>query len=150
MPAHRAIHIYNRQRMHRVDLPWLRRLAPLALALCEGEGIVPGMPLDALGEVEVSIVSDRAIAQVHRQFLQITGPTDVITFEYGEIVISAETAARYAAQYNQPLVHEIGLYIIHGVLHLNGHDDLAEPAASRMKQTQTAILKRVLNSMDAR
>ena len=147
MAAHRAIHIYNRQRTNRVDLPWLRRFAPLALAECEGEGIALGTPLESLEEIEVSIVSDRASAKVHHQFMNIPGPTDVITFEHGEIVISVETAAGYAAQYNQLLDHEIGLYIIHGILHLNGHDDLAEPAASRMNQAQSAILKRVLLSM---
>jgi probable rRNA maturation factor len=146
MAASRAIHLFNRQRTVRFDLPWLRRLAPIALAECEREGIAPGTPLESLAEIEVSIVSDRAIANVHRRFMNIPGPTDVITFEHGEIVISAETAARYALEYNQRLEHELALYIIHGLLHLNGHDDLAEPAASRMKQTQSALLRRVLQA----
>jgi probable rRNA maturation factor len=147
--APRAVHLYNRQRTIRFDLPWLRRFAPLALAECEGEGIAPGAPLESLEEIEISIVSDRAIAQVHRRFMDIAGATDVLTFEHGEIVISAATAARYAREYAQPLEHELGLYIIHGILHLNGHDDLAEPAASRMKAAQSAILRRVVRTLDA-
>jgi probable rRNA maturation factor len=148
MAAPRAIHLYNRQRTVRFDLPWLRRFAPVALAECEGEGIAPGAPLEGLEEIEVSIVSDRAIAKVHRRFMKIAGATDVITFEHGEIVISAETAARYARENGQRLEHEIGLYIIHGILHLNGHDDLTESAASRMKRTQAEILRRVLRGLD--
>jgi probable rRNA maturation factor len=145
----RAIHLYNRQRTVRFDLPWLRRFAPVALADCEGEGIVAGSPLESLEEIEVSIVSDRAIAAVHRRFMDIAGATDVLTFEHGEIIISAATAERHARAYGHPLEHEVGLYIIHGILHLNGHDDLAEPAASRMKETQEAVLRRVLGMLSA-
>ena len=146
MAASRAIHLFNRQRTIRFDFPWLRRLAPIALAECEGEGIAPGAPLESLVEIEVSIVSDRAIADVHRRFMNIPGPTDVITFEYGEIVISAETAARYALEYNQRIEHELALYVIHGLLHLNAYDDLIEPAASQMKQTQSVLLRRALQA----
>jgi probable rRNA maturation factor len=149
MAARRTIHVYNRQRTVRFDLPWLRRFAQVALAECEGEGIAPGTPLEALAEIEVSIVSDRAIADVHRRFMNIAGATDVITFEHGEIIISAETAARYAREYGQHLEHELGLYIIHGILHLNGHDDLAEPAAARMKERQEVTLRRVLRTFRA-
>ena len=87
MAAPRAIHLYNRQRTIRFDLPWLRRFAIVALAQCEGEGIAFGVPLESLEEIEVSIVSDRAIAGVHRRFMNIPGATDVITFEHGEIII---------------------------------------------------------------
>jgi probable rRNA maturation factor len=147
MAAPRAIHLHNRQRKIQFDLPWLRRFAPLALAACEAEGIVPGTPLESLSEIEVSIVSDRAIAQVHQRFMNIAGPTDVITFEHGEIIIGAGTAARQAREYGQPIEHELSLYILHGILHLNGHDDLAEPAATRMKETQTALLRRLLKAV---
>jgi len=150
MAAPCVIHLFNRQRTVRFDLPWLRRLAPVALAQCEAEGIAPGAPLETLEEIEVSFVSDRTIADVHRRFMNIPGATDVITFEHGEIVISAATAARYASQYGLPLEHELGLYVIHGLLHLNAHDDLSEPAASRMKKTQAAILRRVLKALDSK
>ncbi len=147
MAASRAIHLYNRQRTVRFDLPWLRRFAPLALAECEGE-TAPGAPLESLAEIEVTFVSDRGIAGVHSRFMNIPGATDVLTFEHGEIVISAPTAARYALEYAHPLEHELGLYIIHGLLHLAGHDDRAEPAAARMKERQEAILRRVVNRLD--
>jgi probable rRNA maturation factor len=144
MAGRRAIQVFNRQRGERIDLGWLRRFAPLALAECEAEGIAPGVPLEGLREIEVTLVSDKTIAGVHRQFMNVPGATDVITFEHGEIVIGARTAAGYAREHGQLLEHEIGLYIIHGILHLNGHDDLAEPAASRMKEAQARILERVL------
>jgi probable rRNA maturation factor len=148
MAACRVIHVHNRQRTVRFDLPWLRRFAEVALAKCEGKGIAQGEPLESLEEIEVSIVSDRVIAGVHRRFMDIAGATDVITFEHGEIIIGAGTADRHARRYGQRVEQELGLYIIHGILHLNGHDDVAEPAASRMKETQAVILNRSLRALD--
>jgi probable rRNA maturation factor len=145
-----VICVYNRQRRIPFDLPWLRRFATAALAECEGEAMARGAPLESLEEIEVSIVSDRAIAAVHRQFMNIAGATDVITFDHGEIVIGAGTAERYAREHRERLEHELGLYIIHGILHLNGYDDLAEPAAARMRERQEAILRRVVRAADSR
>ena len=51
------------------------------------------------------------------------GPTDVITFEHGEIIVSATTAERQARREDETLDRELARYIIHGVLHLNGHLD---------------------------
>jgi probable rRNA maturation factor len=81
--------------------------------------------------------------------MALEGATDVITFEHGELVISAETAARHAGDYAQRLEHELGLYIIHGILHLNGYDDLEEPAAARMLERQRSLLERVFRILGA-
>jgi probable rRNA maturation factor len=148
MAVTRAIQVFNRQRTVRFDLPWLRRFARVALAECERDGVAQGTPLESLEDIEVSIVSDRAIAGVHRRFMKIAGATDVITFEHGEIIISAATAERHAREYGERLEHELGRYIVHGILHLNGHDDLAEPAASRMKEAQEAVLRRMLDALE--
>ncbi|HSH95705.1 MAG TPA: rRNA maturation RNase YbeY, partial [Roseimicrobium sp.] len=118
------IHVHNRQRTVKVGLPWLRRIAEVALRHClpcSGDG---RFALQALAEVEVSIVSDRVIADVHDRFMGIPGATDVITFEHGEIITSAQTAERQGREHGQPVDHELALYIIHGLLHLNGYDDL--------------------------
>jgi len=93
----------------------------------------------------VTIISDEAIAEVHEKFMHIPGATDVITFEHGEIVISVDTAKRYAREYKQPLARELLLYIIHGLLHLNGYDDRQPVDAARMKRVQTEILRTVLD-----
>ena len=77
----------------------------------------------------------------------IAGATDVITFEHGEIVISAETAERQGREYGQGVEREIGLYVIHGILHLNGYDDVEVEAAARMRERQAGILAAVLRVM---
>ena len=103
---------------------------------------VPAL-LGDLEEVEVSLVDDAAIAAVHEEFMNDSTPTDVITFHHGEIVISVETAIRYAEEQGHPAEREALLYVIHGLLHLNGHDDLSEPAREIMHQTQERLLAMV-------
>ena len=49
------------------------------------------------GEIFVWLISDRRMAHLHRKFLGLSGPTDVLTFQHGEIFISVETARRQRA-----------------------------------------------------
>lgn len=112
---------------------------PLALEYpAHGGGV-----LADLEEVEVSIVSDEVIAQVHEDFMDIPGATDVITFEHGEIVISAETAREYGTRYGNSFERELMLYIIHGLLHLAGHEDEDAEERAEMEKIQTRILEQV-------
>ena len=83
----------------------------------------PGVLRD-LNEVDVVLVSDRRMAGLHRRFLDAGGATDVITFDHGEIFISTETAKRQAAEFGSTTKRELQLYILHGLLHLHGFDDL--------------------------
>ncbi len=120
----------------------------MGLREIEGMGVGKGTALEGVGEVEVSVVSDTRIAEVHLRFMGIAGATDVITFEHGEIVISAETAARQAGEYGTGLEREMGLYVVHGLLHLNGYDDMTEEDAARMRGAQEAILTRVVDKLN--
>lgn len=139
-----TISIQNRQRAVRFDLRWLRAVGRCALEKCLDECADGRFALRALPEVEVTIVSDRVIARVHEDFMAIPGATDVITFEHGEIVISAETARAYAADYGHTLEEELALYTIHGLLHLNGFEDATSRDAARMSKVQTRVLKSCL------
>ena len=138
------ISVHNRQRKIRVRLPWLRRLATAALPICARHSADGRFALRSLEEVEVVIVSDRIIAEVHERFMNIPGPTDVITFEHGEIVMSAETAAAYATRYRVSVEMELALYTVHGLLHLNGYDDGSARDAARMRKIQKRILQACL------
>ena len=80
------------------------------------------------------------MAPLHRQFLHQTGPTDVLTFQHGEIFISVETAKRHAHAFGNSLVRELYLYIVHGLLHLHGFDDRTPAGARKMKAMQEKIL----------
>lgn len=138
------IQLRNLQRRVALDLAWLRRFAGVALEQCRDRSADERFALRGLDEISVAIVSDRRIAQVHEEFMNVQGATDVITFDYGEIVISAETARRAAGKFGGRVEHEIGLYLMHGLLHLNGFDDRTRADRARMFRAQGRIMKACL------
>ena len=140
-----TIAVHNRQKRVRFDLPWLKKIARSALGECS-KRVAPGTALSSLEAVDVTIVSDEEIAAVHKGFMDLPGATDVITFDHGEIIISADTAVQNAAHFVQPLEHELALYVIHGLLHLNGYDDQQPAAAAQMRQLQESILRQCLDA----
>ena len=76
----------------------------------------------------------------------IPGATDVLTFEHGEIVMSAQTAALYAAEHGHRVEVELALYTVHGLLHLNGFEDTTSRGAARMQKVQSRVLKECLET----
>jgi len=139
-----TIEVHNRQRTVLLRVPWLRKLARAALDHCAESSADGRFALRHLETIEVSIVSDRVIAAVHERFMHIQGPTDVITFDHGEIVASAPTAAVQARKRGHSVEQELALYIVHGLLHLNGYEDAAPRDAARMRRTQQRILQACL------
>jgi probable rRNA maturation factor len=139
-----TITLTNRQRRVPLKLGWLRRFAWLALSECQGECADGRYALRHLPEVEVTILSDRVIGELHEEFMNIPGPTDVITFEHGEIVMSAETAKEYAREHGHSTEEELALYTVHGLLHLNGFEDTTSRDAVRMHKVQNRIWKSCL------
>ncbi|MEX0702423.1 MAG: rRNA maturation RNase YbeY [Planctomycetales bacterium] len=65
------------------------------------------------------------------------------TIDYleGEIVVSAEMAARRAAEFGWSPDDELVLYVVHGLLHLTGHDDGTEAERARMRSREREILQ---------
>jgi probable rRNA maturation factor len=133
------IEIHNRQRKVRLNMALLRRVTKFARPLCEPHSYDGVFALKALPLVEISIVSDATIARVHEEFMAVPGPTDVITFQHGEIIVSAETAWIQAAERGHTSQAELILYIIHGLLHLNGYDDTTTRACKVMARVQEKL-----------
>jgi len=135
------IRVRNLQRVVPINAASLENFARQALPLCLKSRKTKATDLTGLREIFVLLVSDRRMASLHRQFLNETGPTDVITFAHGEIFISAETARRHARAFRNSLERELRLYLVHGLLHLHGFDDRSKKDAGRMKKVQWQILK---------
>mgnify|MGYP000135595826 CR=1 FL=1 len=116
-----------------------QRFVPRAKAACARavRAVGPKLP------VVVVLLDDRAVAALHRRFFGERGPTDVITFRDGEICVSAETAAREARARGIPPLHELLLYVVHGALHLKGHDDATAAARARMRAAERRALRRL-------
>jgi probable rRNA maturation factor len=96
-----------------------------------------------LPEIAVWLVSDARMTALHQEFLKKQGSTDVITFQHGEIFISAEMARQNARRFGNSLQKELKLYIAHGFLHLAGFDDRNERAARKMRAAQARLLEAI-------
>ena len=138
-PAH--INVRNRQRKIPVNVADLQIFAGKALRQCLQLRKRKPTDLDKLHEVFVWLISDPRMASLHRKFMHQTGPTDVLTFQHGEIFISVETARRNARAFGSSLTGELRLYVVHGLLHLQGFDDRTQPGARKMKRVQQRILR---------
>jgi probable rRNA maturation factor len=106
-------------------------LVDLARTVLRGEGV-------ADAELSLAFVPEDEIAALHERFLGEPGPTDVLAFPLGEadgdgtrLLGDVVIAPAYAARTRDDLDAELRLLLVHGILHLLGHDheDDAERAA---------------------
>lgn len=112
-----------------------------------------GVVKSKLTELSIAIVDGRVMSRLHRDFLGIAGPTDVLTFELerdrrgnvtaGEIVICAPFGRKQAKLRRVPFRQEMLLYALHGMLHLCGYDDRTRSGFQRMHQTEDMILQQL-------
>lgn len=148
------IDLVNHQDLLEIDPDWLLGVARETL---EREQV-------DVAELVIAIVDDPAIHDVNREHLQHDYPTDVISFLYsvdesgrdlkslgtaprgqglvldGELVISAETAIRLAGEHHLRPEQELALYLVHGLLHLCGYDDLTPDEREKMREREQQIL----------
>ena len=118
-------------------------IAPDLIRLALARATHDDSPLHHLATLEAALVDDLTSARVHREFMDIDGATDVITFHHGEIVIGAEVAIRQATEYNEPPAREILRYLVHGILHLAGHEDTSDHDRALMEKSQEEIITEV-------
>ena len=128
-----------------------------------GAALLPGLALHALRaegaqgdwEINILVTDDAGIQVMHREYMDLDSPTDIMTFPYedeegfgpaepsatgGDIVISIETAAVNAADAGWTLEREMQFLVLHGVLHLLGWDDATAGHRAAMLGRQQAIL----------
>jgi probable rRNA maturation factor len=134
-----SIEVIVGNHQHVVEIPesWLtafEEIAHPAADLALAHAAQDDSPLSHLATLEVALVDDSTSDQVHRDFMDIEGPTDVITFHHGEIVIGVEVAQRQSDEYGEPVCRELLRYLVHGLLHLAGHED-ADPEERKIMET---------------
>ena len=145
----RALRWFNRQRARPID----RRLMT-QIGRCLLEELLERTEY----QLAVHFIGAAEMAKLNQSFLGHEGSTDVITFNhldgeqgpmlYGEIFISVDDAVAYAKDFGVTWQSEITRYFVHGVLHLEGCDDL-EPALRRvMKRKENQLLKKLSQRFD--
>jgi probable rRNA maturation factor len=135
------ISVRNFQRKVPVNVGELETFAAEAVQRCLQLRKAKRTDLRKSRELFVWLISDRRMALLHRRFLGQDGPTDVLTFQHGEIFISVATARRNARAFGNSLMRELKLYIVHGLLHLHGFDDQSAAAARQMSSAQEKIVR---------
>ena len=128
----------------RVDVARLRRVAN---AVLRGIG-------QSKSELSVALVDDASIAELNGQYRAKPRPTDVLSFSLVEgdfadhrggmledVVISVETAAAQAAERHRSLDETVARLLVHGVLHLIGHDHEQDDEARAMQAEERRLLK---------
>ena len=132
---------FNRQKIRPVPAA---RWRPLAKCLVEE---IRGHSSYELG---VHLIGAREMTRLNETFLHHAGSTDVITFNHqaeggaglhGEIFISMDDAVAQAGEFGTSWPLEIIRYLAHGVLHLEGYDDLESAARRRMKRQENKLVK---------
>jgi probable rRNA maturation factor len=151
----------NRQTTRAVDLRLLRQISEFVLSSLEAESPY---------EIGIHLIGAEEMAGVNETFLQHSGSTDVITFDYsneseanapailaerhasarssngalnGEMFISVDDAVHQARQFRTTWQSELARYVIHGILHLKGYDDLSREARRKMKTQENRLLRQV-------
>jgi len=150
-----SVTIANRQRVQKINLRLLKKIADALLAELEIQK----------AEIGICLVDTPEMTQLNETFLKHKGSTDVIAFDYaetgragsplpadgahgvtrptilGEIFICVDEAVLQARKFGTSWPSEVVRYIVHGVLHLCGFDDSSAGARRKMKREENRRLR---------
>jgi probable rRNA maturation factor len=155
-----TIVIFNSQRTKKINLRLLKQITQALLVELKIEN----------AELGIHLVATREMTLVNKTFLKHAGSTDVITFDYGEnlgrasglpneplewemdrleacptlsgeLFVCVDEAVSQANNFKTSWPSEIVRYIVHGILHLLGHDDLKPDLRRKMKREENRLLR---------
>lgn len=110
--------------------------------------------------IAVNFVDSETISRINREFVGHEGTTDVISFNYSvegdacpddvnaELFICTDTAALVAKRLKKKFSEEVALYVVHGILHVSGEDDLNPRDRKRMRRLEREVLSELHKSFD--
>lgn len=148
------VEIDDSQKVLKVDH---RRLVDVARSVLAAEKCVSA-------SISIAIVDNETIHDLNIRYLQHDYPTDVLSFLLeeevdpeslpipkgsprgcgkrieGEIILSSEMAKQMAAKYHWKPLDEVTLYVVHGLLHLCGYDDMTRKEQASMQQREREVL----------
>lgn len=125
----------------------LRQMISRAAEICK-------LPIKTEQGINIIFVGSRTMARINRDFVGHQGATDVITFNYLEgeedlepeeitieLVICPEVAhAEGERRKDSSYAREMALYLVHGLLHCSGYDDLEPETRRRMRRAERRVM----------
>jgi probable rRNA maturation factor len=155
------VRVRNLERPTRVHTRLLRQVALSALELLPPR--VQSAPEPRRHEVTFHLAGDTRMASLNETHLGHPGPTDVITFDYGDplpargpavgglrgdVFIGVEVARRQAREFQTDWTAEVVRYVVHGLLHLDGYDDREPAARCAMKRVENRLVRVLAGRFD--
>jgi probable rRNA maturation factor len=131
-------------------------LGPLIPAAIQAGLAETGLRAQAPAELSILLTDDAHVQKLNAEWRGKDKPTNVLSFPafpgrhdktlppmLGDIVLAQETVAREAALEGKPLHHHISHLVIHGLLHLLGHDHETDDEAEAMEAIERRALARL-------
>lgn len=124
------------------DAAWRRHIRGV-------EALAARAVLTAGAAADIVLSSDRAVRRLNARDRGRDKPTNVLTYDApmagmrGEIILALGTVLREAAAAGRRPAHHLAHLIVHGALHLAGHDHDHPGAARRMERTEARLLHRL-------
>ena len=119
------------------------------------------LPEGAEWALDVTFTNDRSMKKYNAELVGHSGSTDVITFAYledadgffpgevgVELIINPDAAAREGEKRGTGYSRELALYLVHGLLHAAGEDDLEPAARRRMRRREREVMAALAGSFD--
>lgn len=117
--------------------PRWRRFAPRAEATAARAARAAG------GAGAVVLASDLAVKRLNARHRGRNKPTNVLTFATGDIILALGVVRREARAAGRRPSHHLAHLVVHGALHLRGHDHASPGEARRMEMAETRLLRRL-------
>lgn len=131
----------NNLTKNKVDKSFLQKVA---------KRIFKSIKLREIQEISVAIIGDDEIKNLNKKYRKKDKVTDVLAFDYGspgsqgEIFICLPQAERQAKKIGHSLKNELGILLIHGILHLAGYEDKTVKDRERMNKMQENIWRKII------
>ena len=129
------------------DEAWLGAL-PDVQELVEAAAAIA---LEAAGVITITLTDDETVADLNQRFRGKPGPTNVLSFPavetaapfLGDVILACGVCAREAREQNKALAAHLQHLVVHGVLHLRGHDHLDDAEAEVMESHERTLLAKL-------
>jgi len=136
------IDIINEQKDLKISPPAIRRIVREVIRFEKR----------AFDEVGIHFITTQSICELHQEYFNDPSPTDCISFPLdddmpggykmmGDIFICPQAAIDYAQEHSDEASRELTLYIVHGLLHLMGYDDMNECDEMEMRKAEKRHIK---------
>jgi len=130
-------------------------------AFCRRAAELAGLPCDCSWVLDLDFVGDREMTRLNREIVGHEGTTDVITMSYFdepdgwfegdvalELIVNPDAAVREGAKRGTGYAYETALYVVHGMLHASGEDDLSPAPRRRMRRREREVMSVLTREFD--